>query len=142
MTMPTDPDCIFCRIVTGNAPSTKVYEDEVALAFMDIYPWAKGHCLVISKEHFSNIFDISDEAIAGVAKAARRLAPAIRSGLEAEGLNLLQSNGEAAWQTVGHFHIHLIPRWRGDGLTPPGTSAPADSDVIAELASKIVEKLA
>jgi histidine triad (HIT) family protein len=139
--MPADPDCIFCRIVAGNAPSTKVYEDDLSLAFLDIYPWAKGHCLVISKEHFPSIFEISEEALGGVAKAVRRLAPAIRSGLEAEGLNLLQSNGEAAWQTVGHFHVHLIPRWRGDGLTPPGTSAPADSEVIAELASKIKERL-
>ncbi len=142
MTMPSDPDCIFCRIVAGDAPSTKIYEDDVALAFMDIYPWAQGHCLVICKEHFPNIFEISEEALVGVAKAARRLAPAIRSGLNAEGLNLLQSNGEAAWQTVGHFHVHLIPRWQGDGLTPPGTSSPADADVTGELASKIAAKLA
>jgi histidine triad (HIT) family protein len=141
LTLPADPHCIFCQIVAGDAPSTKVYEDDLVFAFLDIYPWAKGHCLVISKGHYSSIFEISEDAVVAVAKAARRLAPAIRSALNAEGLNLLQSNGEAAWQTVKHFHVHLIPRWSGDGLTPPGTSSQADLDLNAELATKIGEKL-
>jgi histidine triad (HIT) family protein len=141
LTAADSSDCIFCRIAAGDAPATKIYEDDSVLSFMDIAPWAKGHCLVISKEHRPNIFEISEEAAEAVIKAARRLAPAIRSGLQADGLNLLQSNGKAAWQTVEHFHVHLIPRWFNDGLIPPGTSTKADPDELSELAALIRDEL-
>jgi histidine triad (HIT) family protein len=141
LTATASSDCIFCRIVSGDAPATKIYEDDAVLSFLDIAPWAKGHCLVISKEHHANIFEISEEAILAVIKASRRLAPAIRSGLQADGLNLLQSNGEAAWQTIEHFHLHLIPRWFNDGLTPPGASTKADPKELSEQAAAIREKL-
>ncbi|MDQ4149049.1 MAG: HIT family protein [Actinomycetota bacterium] len=139
--MSAEGDCIFCRIVSGEAPSTKIYEDDAVISFMDIFPWAKGHCLVVSKDHHPTIFDIPEDTLLAVFAAARRLAPAVREGVQAEGLNLLQSNGEAAWQTVPHFHLHLIPRWAGDGLRPPGVSSPADSSELAEVASRIRERL-
>ena len=127
--------------MAGDAPSTKVYEDDSVICIMDIFPWAKGHCLVVPKDHHPTIFEIPEDTISVVFKTARRIAPAIRDGLHAEGLNLLQSNGEAAWQTVPHFHLHLIPRWANDALQPPGVSAPAETKEIADLASRIKEQL-
>lgn len=136
-----DADCIFCAIVAGEAPSTRVYEDDSVIAILDIFPWAKGHCLVIPRRHSSTIFDIDPEGAAAVMRAAHRLAPAIRDAVGAEGMNLLQSNGRAAWQTVDHLHLHLIPRWASDSLVPPGTSSKADPDELAATAERITEAL-
>lgn len=134
-------DCIFCSIVRGEAPSTRVYEDESVVAILDIFPWTEGHTLVIPRNHAANIFDISPEDSASVIRAARRIAPALRDAVGAEGLNLLQSNGSAAWQTVDHFHLHLIPRWSGDGLKSPTSPGKAEPQALESTAKKIVEAL-
>lgn len=134
-------DCIFCRIVAGDAPGHLIYEDEAVVAMLDIFPWAKGHSLVIPRNHAATIWDIPAADAAAVMRAAHRLAPVLRDVAEAEGLNLLQSNGRAAWQTVDHFHLHLIPRWSGDPLVPPGTSTKGDPEVLKETARRVVEAM-
>jgi histidine triad (HIT) family protein len=108
-------ECIFCKIRDGQIPSTRVYEDEKTLAFMDINPLNDGHLLVIPKAHAETIYDLPAEDFAAVARAAKKIAEAIRQSLRPEGLTLLQANGQAAFQSVPHFHLHLIPRWKGDG---------------------------
>lgn len=133
--------CIFCRIVAGQAPSHRVYEDASVIAIMDIFPWAPGHTLVIPRTHAATIFDISADDAAAVMRAAHRLAPAVSRAVEAQGMNLLQSNGRAAWQTVDHLHLHLIPRWADDGLTPPASSSKGDPAAIEATANKVIEAL-
>lgn len=110
------PSCIFCRIAGGDAPSFKVYEDEGTLAFMDLFPVAPGHTLVVPKAHYENVFEVSEEALGAVAEVTRRAAHAIRRVLRPDGLGLFQLNGAAAGQTVFHYHQHLIPRSTGDAL--------------------------
>lgn len=134
-------DCIFCLIAAGEAPAHKVYEDDRVFAIMDIFPWNQGHTLVIPRTHAATIFDISPEDAAAVAEAARRLAPAIWEAVGAEGLNLVQSNGRAAWQQVDHFHLHLIPRWADDGLVQPVSPSAGDMVKIEATAAKIVQAL-
>jgi histidine triad (HIT) family protein len=134
-------DCIFCAIVRGDAPSTRVYEDDRVIAILDIFPWTRGHTLVIPKHHSATIFDIGADDASAVINAARRLAPALRDAVGAEGMNLLQSNGSAAWQTVDHLHLHLIPRWSDDGLVSPASAGKADPAVLESTAKEITEAL-
>lgn len=134
-------DCLFCRIVAGELPSQRIYEDDLTFAFMDINPWTDGHCLVVSKEHAATIFELSEQSAVGIIRTAYRLAPAVKEAVGAEGLNLLQSNGRAAWQTVDHVHMHLIPRWSGDPLSPPLSPSPGDSEQIARTAAEIKKRL-
>lgn len=108
-------DCVFCRIRDGQIPSTRVYEDERTIAFMDINPLNDGHCLVITRAHAATIFESEDADLRAAITTARRVALAIREALRPEGLNVLQANGAAAFQSVPHFHFHLVPRWTGDG---------------------------
>jgi len=110
-------DCIFCKIVAGEIPCIRVSEDDTILAFMDISPLNRGHLLVVPKEHFENIFEIDPQIYGQLASAACRLSKAIRTSLAPDGLNVLQLNGRAANQVVPHLHIHLVPRWKEDGLT-------------------------
>jgi len=112
----TVSDCIFCRIVAGDIPSAKVYEDENCLAFMDINPLAEGHTLLVPKKHAETIYDMSPEAVASLTALLPRLARAVRKAANAEGLNILQNNGACSGQAVMHVHFHLIPRVPGDGL--------------------------
>ncbi|WP_423410674.1 HIT family protein [Heyndrickxia sp. MSNUG] len=110
-------DCIFCKIINGEIPSAKVYEDENVLAFLDISQVTKGHTLVIPKVHKENVFALSDEIAANVFSAVPKVANAIKAAYDPIGLNVLQNNGEAAGQSVFHFHMHLIPRYgKGDGF--------------------------
>ena len=109
--------CIFCSIVSGKIPATKVYEDDEVLVFMDIGPLVKGHVLVIPKVHIETVFDASDELIGKLHQIAARVARAQKSQLGALGVNVLQNNGHIAGQEVDHFHIHVIPRFEGDGHT-------------------------
>lgn len=109
-------DCIFCRIVRGEAPAHVVYEDEHTIAFLDINPLSRGHTLVIPKRHYRDLLGMPAEELAAVVAAAQRVAGAILTGLGADGVNLLHATGAAAGQTVFHFHLHLIPRYSGDGL--------------------------
>jgi histidine triad (HIT) family protein len=135
--MPPDPDCLFCKIVAGELPATKVDEDEHTLAFMDINPGTRGHALVIPKAHASDLLSIEAEDLATVAQAAQRLASRMPQALGATGVNLLNACGAAAWQTVFHFHIHVIPRYDDDPLRLPWDPAPGDPAVIAQAAEAL-----
>ena len=110
-------DCIFCKIVSGEIPSVKVYEDDRVLAFMDINPVNEGHLLIIPKAHAATIHEIAEGDFLAVMSATRKLASAVKKALNPDGINLLQLNGKAANQVVPHLHVHIVPRWFGDGLT-------------------------
>lgn len=109
-------DCIFCKIARREIPSAIVYEDQYALAFLDINPVAYGHALVIPKNHYETISDIPEAKMAELAKAVRRVASAVMKATGAHGLNVMQNNGRAAEQLVPHMHFHIIPRFEDDGL--------------------------
>ncbi len=108
-------DCVFCKLRDGQIPSMKIFEDDKTLAFMDINPLNSGHCLVITKTHAATLYEVPLEDLHSVIGTAQRVALAIRDGLKPDGLNVLQANGAAAFQSVPHFHLHLIPRWNNDG---------------------------
>ena len=105
-------DCIFCKIAAGEIPSRKIYEDSDLIAIMDLNPTSKGHSLIIPKEHCTNIYDIDEDIAAKVMKTAKKLATKMTVALNCDGFNLLQNNGETAGQTMFHFHMHLIPRYK------------------------------
>ena len=105
-------DCIFCKIAAGEIPSRKIYEDKDLIAIMDLNPTSKGHSLIIPKEHCTNIYDIDEDIAAKVMKTAKKLATKMTVALNCDGFNLLQNNGESAGQTMFHFHMHLIPRYK------------------------------
>ena len=109
-------DCVFCRIVAGQIPSTKVYEDEHALAFMDLGQVNPGHVLVAVKKHAANIFELEVAHAEAIARATVKISNALKKAFEAEGLSVYQANGKAAGQTVFHYHVHLLPRHAGDGM--------------------------
>ena len=134
-------DCIFCAIVAGDIPSAKVYEDEHVFAFMDIAPANPGHTLVIPKQHYRNIFDMPAEVGSQIMQAAVPLATAIRSALKPDGFNLFQANEAAGFQTVFHFHLHLIPRWEGDSISSPWRPREGKPEEIGDIATKIREAL-
>lgn len=108
-----DNNCIFCRITRGEIPSTTIYEDDMFKVIMDVNPATKGHALILPKEHYANIYEIDEEVAAKAMKLAKKLAGHMTKELECDGFNLLQNNGETAGQTVFHFHMHLIPRYKG-----------------------------
>lgn len=109
--------CVFCRIVAGEIPATRVYEDDLVLAFMDIGQVNPGHVLVATRPHVENVYALDDAQAAAVARAAARLARAIRAAFAPAGLSVYQANGPAAGQTVFHYHVHLVPRLEGDAMT-------------------------
>jgi histidine triad (HIT) family protein len=108
-------DCVFCKIRDGQIPSFKIHEDERTLTLMDINPINSGHCLVVTKAHAATIHESDVDDLKAAMVAAKKVAAAIQHALRPDGLNLLQANGAAAFQSVPHFHLHLIPRWNGDG---------------------------
>ncbi len=132
-----DPDCIFCKIVAGELPARIVQEDERTIAIMDIAPATRGHALVIPREHARDLTEIAPEDLAASALAAQRLAASMRERLGAEGVNLINSCGAAAWQTVFHFHIHVIPRYEGDPLRLPWIPSQGDPEQIAGAAQEL-----
>jgi len=132
-----DPDCLFCKIVAGEVPATLVREDERTVAFMDINPATRGHLLVIPREHSKNLLEIGSEDLDACAAAAKELAALLSERLGADGVNVLNSCGRTAWQTVFHFHLHVIPRYAGDPLRLPWTPAPGDRDEIAAAADAL-----
>ena len=131
------PECIFCKIVAGEIPATIVDEDERTIAFMDISPATRGHALVIPRAHAADILSVESEDLLAVALASRRLAGRAKERLHADGVNLLNSCGAAAWQTVFHFHVHVIPRYEGDPLRLPWLPAPGDPGEIAAAAQEL-----
>lgn len=129
---------VFTRIVRGELPAFKLYEDELTLAFLDINPAARGHTLVIAKPELPGLLDLPPELVAATALTTQRVARAIVAALKPDGFNIIQNNGAAAGQVVFHFHIHIIPRWEGDRsvkLWRPGT---ATADDLREVANEIL----
>lgn len=108
-------DCIFCKIANGEIPSKTVYENEHFRVILDLGPATKGHALLIPKEHAENLYELPEETAAQVLPVAKKVAAVMRQKLQCDGLNLVQNNGEAAGQTVMHFHLHMIPRYKNDG---------------------------
>ena len=109
-------DCIFCSIIEGRIPAYVIYQDEYFLAIMDRYPSARGHALIMPKRHAADLYELNKKEAAMLIPLAQKVAGQIRSKLGIAGLNLIQNNGKAAGQVVGHFHLHLVPRYEGDGL--------------------------
>ncbi len=133
--MPRDPDCIFCRIVSGEIPCHKVYETEHGLAFLDIGPLAEGHVLWVPRKHVVALDELTESQAADLCRPLPRLGRAMRDVLPAEGYNILQNNGRVAGQEVMHLHFHLIPRTQGDGLGyrwHPGRYGPGRAEALAE----------
>lgn len=133
----SDEACLFCRIVAGEVPATIVEEDESTISFMDISPANPGHALVIPRQHSADLLEIPDDDLAACVKAAKRLAVRQRDRLGADGINLLNSCRPAAWQTVFHFHIHVIPRYDGDPLRLPWTPSAGDPGEITATGEKL-----
>ena len=130
----TSVDCLFCKIVAGELPSTRVHEDDRVIAIMDIFPATRGHVLVIPRAHAADVHEVSEDDLAAAASVAKRLAGRAMRGLGADGVTIMQSNGAAAWQTVFHYHVHVIPRYRDDPLVLPWRPGEAPADP-AELAN-------
>ncbi len=130
-------DCVFCKIIAGQSPAAIVYQNDNTIAFMDIYPVARGHILVVPKTHVAGLFDISPEQCAQTMHTAVMVANAIRESLKPDGLNLWQSTGRAANQSVFHFHVHLIPRWYGDGLSAPHGKFPTSLQQLEATAAHV-----
>jgi histidine triad (HIT) family protein len=130
-------DCLFCKIVAGEVPAERVDEDERTLAFMDINPWTRGHALVVPKRHWRNLYDVGEDDLAATAAAAKRLASRARDRLACDGVNLLNSCEQAAWQTVFHFHVHVIPRYDDDPLKLPGRAMDVSEEELAAVAGEL-----
>ena len=132
-----DPDCLFCKIVAGEVPATIIAEDERTVSFMDINPATRGHALVVPRLHATDLLAVGEDDLAACAAAARRLAARAKDALAADGVNVLNSCGKAAWQTVFHFHLHVIPRYDDDPLRLPWTPGPGDEQEIAAAAESL-----
>ena len=138
-----DCNCVFCKIAGGEIPSTTLYEDEDFRVILDLGPAAKGHALLLPKEHYRDLFELDDEIAAKVLVKAKRIAGRMKKALGADGFNLVQNNGEAAGQTVFHFHMHLIPRYRDDHagiLWEPGKTTPEEMEEIQGRISSLQEE--
>jgi histidine triad (HIT) family protein len=132
-----DQDCIFCQIISGEIPGQIVDQDERTVAFMDINPATRGHALVVPRRHARNLLEIEPAELAATIVAAQRLAAKMPDRLGAAGVNLLNACGSAAWQTVFHFHIHVIPRYDDDPLRLPWTPHEGDAEEIASAAEAL-----
>ena len=133
----SDPDCVFCKIVAGDLPAQRIEEDERTATFMDIAPATRGHALVVPHAHAVDLLEIAPEDLAAVIAAAQRQARRAMERLGADGVTLINSSRAAAWQTVFHFHIHVIARYEGDPLKLPWTPTPGDADEIAAAADAL-----
>jgi histidine triad (HIT) family protein len=130
-------DCVFCKIIDGQLPSMKIDEDDSTLTFMDIHPLSSGHCLVVPKRHAATIFETDVRDLEAAIVTAKRVALAIQEALRPDGLNVLQANGAAAFQSVPHFHLHLIPRWTDDGKGFDWKEVPGNREVIMKMGERI-----
>ena len=137
-----DPDNIFAKILRGDMPSVKVWEDDDVLAFMDVFPQSEGHVLIVSKTSTArNILEIEPEALAKLTAAVQRTARAVEKALKPEGLSLMQFNGDAGGQTVFHLHFHIVPRWSDRPMKGHGHAPMADAAVLRSLADRIAAAL-
>lgn len=132
-------DCIFCRIAAGEIPSKTIYEDETFRVILDLGPATKGHALILPKQHAANLYELPDETAEKVLPLAKKLAKQLREKLGCDGLNLVQNNGETAGQTVMHFHMHLIPRYHGDGQKINWVPGEVSSEELENIRMQIVE---
>jgi histidine triad (HIT) family protein len=130
-------DCVFCKLRDGQIPSMKIFEDDMTIAFMDINPINSGHCLVITKAHAANLYEADVTDLQAAMATAQRVAVSIRDGLKPDGLNMLQANGPAAFQSVPHFHLHLIPRWNNDGKGFDWKLVPGEREAITRAGERI-----
>jgi histidine triad (HIT) family protein len=130
-------DCIFCKIAAGELPAEIVQEDEHTLAFMDISPWTRGHALVIPRHHSKNLYEAPEEDLWQAGRAAQRLALTMRDRLRCDGVNLLNCCEPAAWQSVFHLHIHVIPRYDDDPMVLPVRASAAEADEVARVAAEL-----
>jgi histidine triad (HIT) family protein len=137
--MPTD--CVFCKIRDGEMPAMRVYEDERTLAIMDINPVNSGHCLVISKAHAPTLWDADPVDLQAAITAAQKVAVALKTVVKPDGLNMLQANGAAAFQSVAHYHLHLIPRWNNDGKGFDWSLVPGDRGQIQAIGERLREAI-
>jgi histidine triad (HIT) family protein len=133
----SDPDCIFCKIVAGELPARILDEDERTVAFMDINPATRGHALVVPRRHARDLLSVEHDDLVAVTVSAARLAGRMTERLGAAGVNLINSCGAAAWQTVFHFHVHVIPRYEGDPLRLPWVPTPGDPTEIEAAAQEL-----
>ena len=130
-------DCVFCKLRDGEIPSKKIYEDDATLAFMDINPLNTGHCLVVPKRHAATIWDADVADLQATIATAQKIAIALVAAVKPDGLNMLQANGAAAFQSVPHFHLHLIPRWVRDGKGFDWKLVPGDRAQIASVGDRV-----
>lgn len=134
-------NCIFCKIIAGSIPSATVYEDDSFKAILDIAPAAKGHVLILPKKHADNLYELDEEGTTKVLSVAKKIAIALKEEFGCDGINLLQNNGEAAGQTVMHFHIHLIPRYNKDGIDMQWEKISYEEGEAAKVASSIANRI-
>ena len=136
-----DNNCIFCKLANGEIPTATIYEDEDFRVILDLGPASKGHALILPKQHYANMFEIDDEVLAKAAKLAKKVITHEKEVLGCDGYNVLQNNGEAAGQTVFHFHMHIIPRIKGDTVNVGWVPGTADNDTIASIVEKVTPYL-
>lgn len=134
-------DCIFCKLANGDIPTNSLYEDEIVKVIFDANPASKGHVLILPKNHFNDIYDMDDETAAHVFKVAVKIAKAYKSALEYDGLNIVQNNGESAGQTVFHFHMHIIPRYRKDTVHVAWEPGTIGDETVKEIKDKVTPYL-
>ncbi|WP_341702990.1 HIT family protein [Ferrovibrio sp.] len=139
--MNKDAGCIFCRIISGEATSFRLYEDSLSFAIMDINPFNHGHALVLSKRHAANLHEADAESVAAVAVTAKKIAAAVQDAVQPDGINIVQANGRGAAQSVLHYHVHVLPRRLGDHAEMNWSLSPGDPDSIARLAADIRARL-
>jgi len=137
----SENDCLFCKMIAGQIPVTKIYEDEIVLAFLDIGPISDGHTLVIPKQHFEKLHDCPDQLFGQMASRIGKIAKAVTAAVNSDGYNVLCNNGRAAGQLIGHLHFHIIPRSTGDGLFSRWPSYKYEEGRIDQIAGKIRENL-
>ena len=136
-----DTDCVFCKIIEGEIPSMRVYEDDRTLAIMDINSVNSGHCLVIPKAHAPTLWDADPVDLQAAITAAQKVAVALKTVVKPDGLNMLQANGSAAFQSVPHYHLHLIPRWNNDGKGFDWALVPGDRGQIQAIGERLREAI-
>ena len=132
-----DPQNIFAKILRGEAPCVRVFEDDAVLSFMDIFPQTRGHTLVLPKSPARNLFDVSEDALTGVISRTRMIAAAVREALQPDGVRIVQFNGTPAGQTVFHLHFHILPVFDGEDFGAHASGGPADAGELEKLAERI-----
>ena len=132
-------NCIFCKIIAGEIPSSTIYEDEKYKVILDVGPATRGHALILPKDHYANLYELPEETAAEVMKLAKKMMTRMTDKLKCDGFNIVQNNGEAAGQTVNHFHMHLIPRYENDGEILKYIAGEPGQDELEEIRKTITE---